>query len=95
MRIFYFLICLTVLAAGALFGALNAEPVIIDFYAWATELRLGLALLLAALLGAVLGGVCVWAGVVVPLRHRLSRQQRDSRSLSTAKASESRGELTE
>lgn len=95
MRIAYFLICFTVVAAGALFGALNSAPVVVDFYIGAFELRLGLGLLLAALAGALLGGVCVWAGVVVPLRRGLSRQRRENRSLTSASAAESRVELIE
>ncbi len=75
MRIAYLIFCLTVVAAGALFGALNPQMVLLDFYFDAVELRLGVGLLLAGLCGALLGGLCVWAGVVVPLRRRLGRQQ--------------------
>ena len=63
---------------GALFGALNPQPVLIDFYFSTFEMRLGLSLLLAALAGSLLGGVCVWAGVVVPLRRTLARQRREA-----------------
>ncbi len=78
MRIAYLILCVTVLAMGALFGALNPQPVLIDFYFSAHEMRLGLGLLLAALAGSLLGGICVWAGVVVPLRRKLARHRRES-----------------
>ncbi len=80
MRNLYLLLCLAVLAAGAIFGALNPQAVTVDMYFSSVELRLGLGLLLASLAGALLGGLCVWAGVVLPLRRRLGRSLRDSKA---------------
>lgn len=82
MRIAYLIFCLLVISLGALFGALNPARAPIDFYFYTAELRLGLALLLAGLAGAMIGGFCVWAGVVVPLRSRLRRAQRDIKAVS-------------
>lgn len=76
MRLAYLLFCLLVIVLGGLFGALNPQPASVDFHFFQIDLRLGLALLLAALGGALVGGLCVGAGVVLPLRRRLRRQQR-------------------
>jgi uncharacterized integral membrane protein len=76
VRIAYLLVCLFVVAVGALFGALNALPVSVDFHFFIVELRLGVALLLSGLAGAALGGGCVWVGVVLPLRRQLRRERR-------------------
>lgn len=84
MRLLFLLICLAVLATGALFGALNPLAVAIDFWFFTLELRLGLALLLAGLAGAAIGGLAMWLGVVLPMAARLRRAQRDSRSLAPA-----------
>jgi len=80
VRIAYLIVCLIVMASGAVFGALNPEPVLVDFYLFAFELRLGIGLLLAALCGAALGGFCMWAGVVLPLSRRVARQAREARA---------------
>jgi uncharacterized integral membrane protein len=80
MRLLFLLICLAVLATGALFGALNPTAVEIDVWFVTLELRLGLALLLAGLAGAAIGGLAMWLGVVLPMAARLRRAQRESRS---------------
>ena len=59
-----------------MFGALNPQPALVDFYVAAFEMRLGIGLLLAALAGAALGGSCMWMGVVLPLRRQIARQKR-------------------
>ncbi len=84
MRLFFILLCLAVLAAGALFGALNPLLVSIDFWFASIDLRLGLALLLAGLGGAALGGAVMWLGVVLPLSARLRRSRREARALASA-----------
>ncbi len=86
MRLFFLLSCLAVVAAGALFGALNPLPVTIDFWFATVQVRLGLALLLAGLGGAALGGFAMWLGVVLPMAARLRRVQRDARALAPASA---------
>lgn len=78
MRIVYLIVCFVVMASGAIFGALNGQPVVVDFYLVAFEMRLGISLLLAALAGAALGGCCMWMGVVLPLRRQIARQKREA-----------------
>ncbi|MBN8726403.1 MAG: DUF1049 domain-containing protein [Xanthomonadales bacterium] len=51
---------LGVLLAGALFGAFNTAPVLVDFHFAQVALPLGPALLLALALGWVLGGLTAW-----------------------------------
>jgi uncharacterized integral membrane protein len=60
---------------GALFGALNAERITLDFYFAAFGMPKGAALLAALLLGWLLGGLVVWLARVT----RLQRQLRESR----------------
>jgi lipopolysaccharide assembly protein A len=71
MRYLFAVLCVLVLLAGLLFGALNPQPVVVDLYLVAAELRLGVALLLAVLVGAVLGGMC--AALTLTLRRRRQR----------------------
>jgi len=78
VRIAYLIVCLIVMASGAIFGALNPQPVFVDFYVAGLEVRLGIGLLLAALAGAALGGSCMWMGVVLPIRRQLARQKREA-----------------
>ncbi|MFA5684242.1 MAG: hypothetical protein WCZ65_05315 [Lysobacteraceae bacterium] len=76
MRILYLLFCLLVAALGALFGALNAQMVTVDFHLFSIALPLGQSLLLAALLAALAGGGIVWFCVALPLRRRLRLGER-------------------
>ena len=77
MRLLFPVFALLVLVAGALFGALNPAPVLIDLYLARFELSSGIALLLACLLGALLGGLAMALGVVLPLQRRLRRMERN------------------
>ena len=64
MRLILIVLLLSVVVAGALFGALNGAPVGVDFYFFRCELPLGGALLGALVLGWLLGGLvaCVPKG---------------------------------
>jgi uncharacterized integral membrane protein len=75
-------LALTGLAAIAAFAfsLLNRSPARLDLGLWNPELPLGVLTLCALLLGAILGGGVLYLGVVVPLRLRLRRAQRESRS---------------
>ena len=73
MRLIKSLIALCFIAMGVVFGALNKQPVHVDFWFDAIDGRLGLVLLSVLLLGAFVGGLVVTAGVVWPLRRRIHR----------------------
>jgi len=71
MRLALILAALLFAFAGAVFGALNGEPVVFDFYFSAITLPKGAALLCALLLGWLLGGIVVYFGLVLRLRRRV------------------------
>lgn len=73
MRLIRILIALACLAAGIVVGALNPQPVTIDFGFTDGSATLGVAILLSLLVGVLAGGVAVLASVVLPLRQRLRR----------------------
>ena len=71
-------LALVVIAASAVFGAINAEPVALDLYAGSIRLPLGVLILGAMLVGCLLGGAVLYGTVIVPLRMRLSKARRDA-----------------
>jgi len=73
MRLIRLLIALACLAAGIVVGALNPQPVTIDFGFTRGSATLGVAILLSLLAGVLAGGFAVLASVVWPLRQRLRR----------------------
>ena len=76
MRALLIVLVVLVIAAGALFGALNGARVPIGFYFTDIELPLGAALLGALLAGWLLGGLTAWLGQVPRLRRQLRVAQR-------------------
>jgi ethanolamine transporter EutH len=76
MRVIRLLIAIAFIALGATVGALNRQPVAIDFGAFHLATTLGVAMLVALLAGVVLGGTAIAASVVLPLRRQLARTQR-------------------
>ena len=62
MRLIALLLLLLVIAAGTLFGAINATPVTIDLHFVQWRVSVGVALLVAIALGWLLGGVVAWGG---------------------------------
>ena len=76
MRLIRFLVALACLAIGAVVGALNRELIQIDFGFATVSTNLGVALLAALLVGVLIGGLAISAGVVLPLRRRLARAER-------------------
>ncbi|HVJ61126.1 MAG TPA: lipopolysaccharide assembly protein LapA domain-containing protein [Tahibacter sp.] len=77
MRVVWIALILLFAIAGAVFGALNSDSVVFDFYAGQADLPKGAALLAALLTGWIAGGAAVWLGVVVPLKRRLGRARRE------------------
>ena len=74
MRLLKAVVALLFIALGVLFGALNREPVRIEFGFHTIEnATLGPTLLLAMLAGALLAGLVLTVGVIWPLRHRLRK----------------------
>ena len=76
MRFIRFLIAFTCLAAGAIVGALNVQTVRVDFGVGSVPATLGVVLILALLIGVAVGGLVVTASLVLPLRRRLARDER-------------------
>lgn len=76
MRFIRFLIAFACLAVGAIVGALNLQTVGIDFGVGIVPTTLGVALILALLIGVAVGGLAVTASLVLPLRRRLARAER-------------------
>lgn len=77
MRLIRFLIAFACLALGAIVGALNRQPVSIDVGFSHVPSNLGVALIAALLVGVLLGGLAISASVVLPLRRRLARFERE------------------
>lgn len=76
MRVIRLLIALCFVALGAVVGALNRQVATVDFAAAQISTTLGVALLVALLLGVILGGLAIAASVVLPLRRRVVRLER-------------------
>ena len=70
--------------AGAAFGALNSQPIELDFYFGTLTLVKGGAVIGAVLLGWLLGGLLVYVALVLPLRRRIRVQARRLKQLETA-----------
>lgn len=77
MRVLWIALILLFAIAGAVFGALNSDSVVFDFYVGAADLPKGAALLAALLCGWIGGGAAIWLGVVVPLKRRLGQARRE------------------
>ena len=70
-------LALVVMAASAVFGAINADRAVLDLYVGTISLPLGVLVLGAMLVGCLLGGAVLYGAVIVPLRMKLSRAKRD------------------
>ena len=77
MRVIRLLIAFAFIALGATVGALNRQEIAIDFGAFHLSTTLGIAMLVALLAGVVLGGMAIAGSVVLPLRRKLARLQRE------------------
>ncbi|MGQ4659369.1 lipopolysaccharide assembly protein LapA domain-containing protein [Lysobacter sp. F6437] len=79
MRLIRFLVAIACLAVGAVVGALNRQLVSIDLGVTHIPTNLGVALIVALLLGVLIGGLAISASLVLPLRRRLARAERQQR----------------
>ena len=71
MRLGLILLALLFVALGAVFGALNGERVVLDFYFNVLTVPKGAALLCALLVGWFVGGLVVYVSQVPRLRRRV------------------------
>jgi putative membrane protein len=83
MRLALVIVILAFVVFGAVFGALNAERIVVDFYFWQPSVPKGAVLISAVVLGWLLGGLVAWLARVP----RLKREIRETRrQLNAAKA---------
>ncbi|HOV57632.1 MAG TPA: DUF1049 domain-containing protein [Rhodanobacteraceae bacterium] len=76
MRILWLSLIAVFALLGLLFGALNGERIVVDFYLFALTLPRGAALLAALAAGWLAGGALVYLGVVLRLRRQLREARR-------------------
>jgi len=83
MRLALVIVIVLFVVFGAIFGALNAERVVIDFYFMQASLPKGALLISAVVIGWLLGGLVAWLARVPRLKRDLrntQRQLRDARA---------------
>ncbi|MET0617217.1 MAG: LapA family protein [Luteibacter sp.] len=83
MRLLVILFLLLFVAAGVVFGALNADLVPFDFGFARASLPKGATILAAVLAGWILGGLTAWLGTSFAHR-RLRRRERKERKVGSA-----------
>lgn len=77
MRLIAIIFLLLFVAAGVVFGALNADLVAFDLGFAQLSLPKGGAMLAAVLVGWILGGITAWIGTSFALRRRHRRERTD------------------
>lgn len=77
MRLLIIILVLVFAAVGAIFGALNGERVVYDFYFTTASLPKGGMLIAALLAGWLIGGIVVYVGLVLRLRRRVRTLARE------------------
>jgi uncharacterized integral membrane protein len=83
MRLVLVIVILVFVVFGAVFGALNAERIVVDFYFWQPSVPKGAVLISAVVLGWLVGGLVAW----LSRDRRLKREIRETRrQLKEAKA---------
>ncbi len=75
MRLIRLIAAIACILLGAIVGALNTQPVLLDLGIAGIRASLGLSVLVALLLGVLLGGTILAVGVVAPMRRRLRRAE--------------------
>ncbi|MDQ0008757.1 putative integral membrane protein [Luteibacter jiangsuensis] len=85
MRLLAIIFLLLFIAAGIVFGALNADLVPFDLGVAQLSLPKGGAMLVAVLVGWILGGITAWLGTsFAHRRHRRSRGERKADNATAA-----------
>ncbi|MBB3226923.1 putative integral membrane protein [Luteibacter sp. Sphag1AF] len=77
MRLLALIFLLLFIAAGVVFGALNADLVSYDLGFAHVSVPKGAAALVAVVIGWVLGGLTAWLGTSVSHRRRRRRERAD------------------
>lgn len=80
MKVFRLLLMLAFLLVGLVIGALNSQPLLIDFAFTSIATTSGIAIIVTLLLGAVVGGLLVLLTGVLPLYARLRQANKDAAS---------------
>lgn len=83
MRLALVIVILAFVVFGAVFGALNAERIVVDFYFWQPSVPKGAVLISAVVLGWLLGGLVAWLSRNRRLKHEIRetrRQLRDAKA---------------
>ncbi|MDG2524329.1 LapA family protein [Stenotrophomonas sp. HITSZ_GD] len=71
MKVFQLLLMLAFLLVGLIIGALNSQPILIDFAFASLATTSGVAIIVSLLAGVLIGGVLVLAVMVLPLYSKL------------------------
>lgn len=74
MRLIRLLVAIACIAAGAIVGALNPQPLSVDLGFTSIPSTLGVTILVALLAGAIIGGLMLAFSVVLPLRRQPRRK---------------------
>jgi uncharacterized integral membrane protein len=75
MRLALIIVILLFVVSGAVFGALNAERITIDFYFWQPSVPKGALILAAVVVGWLAGGIVAW---LAP-RPKIHRELKETR----------------
>jgi len=71
MKVFRLLLMLAFLLVGLVIGALNSQPILIDFAFSSIATTSGIAIIVSLLAGVLIGGALVLVAVVYPLYSKL------------------------
>jgi lipopolysaccharide assembly protein A len=71
MKVFRLLVMLAFLLAGLVIGALNSQPILIDFAFASIATTSGIAIIVALLAGVLIGAALLLLGVALPLYSKL------------------------
>lgn len=78
MKVFRLLLMLAVLLVGLVIGALNSQPILIDFAFSSIATTSGVAIIVSLLAGVLIGGALVLAAMVLPLYSKLRQANKQA-----------------